>query len=437
MYRIYEHPQDRLKQMLFWRFGKRYGQEFWALHELSFTISRGESVGIIGRNGSGKSTLLQIIAGTLAPTGGEVAVNGRVAALLELGSGFNPEFSGRENVFLNGSILGIDRSEMEERFDAIADFAEIGAFMEQPVKTYSSGMAVRLAFAVQAVVQKDILIVDEALAVGDEAFQRKCMRKLEEFRAEGGTVLLVSHGVEAIVRQCSRAIWLHQGQLMLDGPSKIATDVYQRFIYGTPQQQAHTLKALREHGSEGVGELLSAGATANADLAAALQPVGAMFDDQLPQTSQMVYGTGEAEIFDYNLIDSDGLPVNVVVVGQRVTWRMHVRFHNDASNLNFGMSLRLVDGVQVAGVNTFWEGQRFAHFAVGDVVTINFKINMNLAPGTYYVESGVIGDTDRGGGETNFLQRRVDIASFRVITPDSRTISGIAHLQPTILVTAS
>jgi lipopolysaccharide transport system ATP-binding protein len=436
MYRIYEKPQDRLKQMLLWRIGRSYGHEFWALRGVSFQIYRGESVGIIGRNGSGKSTLLQIIAGTLSPSEGEVQTRGRVAALLELGSGFNVEFTGRENVFLNGSILGIERAEMEARYDEIVEFADIGEFIDQPVKTYSSGMVVRLAFAVQAVVEKEILIVDEALAVGDEAFQRKCMRKLEEFREQGGTVLLVTHGVETIVRQCSRALWLHQGELQLDGPSKIVTDIYQRFIYGTAQQQVQTLATLREHGAAASDLLVDAlGATPSAARSAEA-PDGGLFDSGLPQTSELAYGTREAEIIDPCLYDSNGEPINVVVVGQRVIWRFHARFHTTARNLNFGMSIRAVDGVQVAGINTFWEGQYFARFDAGDVATVNFQLNMNIAPGTYYIESGIIGDTERGGGEMNFLHRRVDICAFRVITPDSRTISGIAHLQPQIHVSS-
>ncbi len=440
MYRVYERPQDRLKQMLFARFGRTYGHEFWALRDASFTITRGESVGVIGRNGSGKSTLLQMIAGTLAPSTGDLVVSGRVAALLELGSGFNPEFTGRENVFLNGAILGIGRGEMEERYEEIVAFADIGEFIDQPVKTYSSGMVVRLAFAVQAIVQKDILIVDEALAVGDEAFQRKCMRKLEEFREQGGTVLLVSHSVEAIVRQCTRALWIHQGELRIDGPSKTVTDIYQRFIYGTPQQQQQTLKAVREHGAGTAERVLSTLGTPQdaPDAASALAPpVGAMYDSELAQVPELVYGTGEAEIIECGLFDQSDTPVNVVVVGQRVTWRMRVRFNVDARNLNFGMSLRLVDGVQVAGINTWWEGQRFGLFPAGTTADIGFDISMNTAPGTYYVESGVIGDTALGGGETNFLHRRIDVASFRVIPPDGRTISGIAHLEPIIRVSSA
>jgi ABC-type polysaccharide/polyol phosphate transport system ATPase subunit len=230
MYRIYDRPQDRLKHMLLWRFGRHYGHEFWALRNVSFEVRRGETVGIIGRNGSGKSTLLQIIAGTLAPTEGEVQVKGRVAALLELGSGFNPEFTGRENVYLNGAILGLSREEIDARFDDIAAFADIGEFIDQPVKFYSSGMVVRLAFAVQAHVSPDILIVDEALAVGDIAFQHKCTRHIKKLIDNGTTFLFVSHSTSSIKSLCSRGLWLDGGQMHYYGSAGVAVEKYLAFM---------------------------------------------------------------------------------------------------------------------------------------------------------------------------------------------------------------
>jgi ABC-type polysaccharide/polyol phosphate transport system ATPase subunit len=230
VYRIYERPQDRLKQMLLARFGRSYGHEFWALRDIAFEVRRGEAVGIVGRNGSGKSTLLQIIAGTLAPTDGRALVRGRVLALLELGSGFNPEFSGRENVFLNGAILGIDPAEMRERFDDIAAFADIGDFLDQPVKTYSSGMVVRLAFAVQAHLQPDVLIVDEALSVGDTSFQHKCMRRIKALIDQGTTLLFVSHDSGTVKRFCSRGLWLDQGRQRFFGEAGVAVEKYLAFL---------------------------------------------------------------------------------------------------------------------------------------------------------------------------------------------------------------
>jgi lipopolysaccharide transport system ATP-binding protein len=218
-YLLYERPQDRLKQSLFWRFGKSYAREFWALRDVSFEVKPGEALGIIGRNGAGKSTLLQIVAGTLQPTSGDVQVNGRVAALLELGSGFNLEFTGRENVYLNGAILGFSRLEIDARFDEIAAFADIGDFLDQPVKLYSSGMFVRLAFAVQACVEPDVLVIDEALSVGDVFFQQKCHARLEELLACGTALLFVSHDMGTIEKYCPKALLLHEGQPVLYGTS--------------------------------------------------------------------------------------------------------------------------------------------------------------------------------------------------------------------------
>ncbi|MFO1098502.1 MAG: ABC transporter ATP-binding protein [Xanthobacteraceae bacterium] len=236
-YLLFNRPQDRLKQSIVPRLQrlagrkpKQYYRDFAALSHVSFDVRRGETVGVIGRNGSGKSTLLQVICGTLRPNAGHVEVNGRIAALLELGAGFNPEFTGRENVYLNASILGLPRGEIDARFDDIARFADIGDFIEQPVRTYSSGMYVRLAFATAINVDPDILVVDEALAVGDEAFQRKCCARIEQIQERGGTILFVTHGVQTVVQLCTRALLLDRGELLLDGRPKLVTSQYQRLV---------------------------------------------------------------------------------------------------------------------------------------------------------------------------------------------------------------
>ena len=230
MYRIYDRPQDRLKQML-WRGRRSYGREFWALRDVSLEVRRGETLGVIGRNGSGKSTLLQIIAGTLAPSTGDVRVQGRVAALLELGSGFNPEFSGRENVYLNGAILGVGRAELEKRFDEIAAFADIGQFLEQPVKLYSSGMFVRLAFAVQACLDPDVLIVDEALSVGDIFFQQKCAARIQQLVDQGTAILFVSHDLSSVSQLCKRVMLLDGGHVIEYGNPKPVLERYTALMY--------------------------------------------------------------------------------------------------------------------------------------------------------------------------------------------------------------
>jgi len=229
-YMLYDRPHERLKHQLLWRFGRRFGREFWALRDVTFDVGCGEAVGIVGRNGSGKSTLLHVIAGTLAPTVGRIDVAGRVAALLELGSGFNPEFTGRENVFLNGAILGMSRAEIARRFDEIAAFADIGEFLDHPVKTYSTGMFVRLAFAVAVSVEPDVLLIDEALAVGDLRFQMKCLDRLRALQQRGVTIVLVSHSVDQVKRFCARCLWLDAGRVVMDGPAGLVADRYAEYM---------------------------------------------------------------------------------------------------------------------------------------------------------------------------------------------------------------
>src|SRR5215471_4788779 len=226
VYRLYNHPQDRLKHMLFSRVGRSYGHPFQALSDVSFEVRRGEVVGIIGRNGSGKSTLLQIIAGILVPAAGEVKVSGRVGALLELGSGFNPDFTGRENILLNGAILGVPRADIERRMEQIAAFADIGDFIDQPVKTYSSGMFVRLAFSVTTSLDADVLLIDEALAVGDVFFRQRCYQRLEALRARGVSIVLVSHAMNEVEQFCERALLLDGGRIIFQGPASEAVKRY-------------------------------------------------------------------------------------------------------------------------------------------------------------------------------------------------------------------
>jgi lipopolysaccharide transport system ATP-binding protein len=307
-YQIYNAPRDRLKQFVLPRLRrlagrtvKPYFREFWALRDVSFEIKKGETVGIIGRNGSGKSTLLQMICGTLNPTIGSIQTNGRIAALLELGSGFNPEFTGRENVYMNASVLGLSNEEIDVRFDDIAAFADIGDFIEQPVKTYSSGMMVRLAFAVIAHVDADILVVDEALAVGDVFFSQKCMRFFERFQSAGGTVLFVSHDTAAVINLCKHAILLVQGAVLQAGPAEVVCKTYIEQLYGE--------------------RVLNASDATGDDLSRKLQPsitsdllLEFLVSEQKPNriivspfnASSPSFGLGGAKIIDAGYFDADG-----------------------------------------------------------------------------------------------------------------------------------
>lgn len=429
MYRIYSRPQDRLKQMLLWRFNRSYGIAFWALRGISFAVMPGESVGVIGRNGSGKSTLLQIIAGTLAPTEGDVRVEGRVAALLELGSGFNPQFTGRENVYLNGSILGASQQEIDDRFDEIAAFASIGDFIEQPVRIYSSGMAVRLAFAVQALLEKDVLIVDEALAVGDEAFQRKCMRRLEEFRADGGTVFLVSHSAQTIVRQCSRCLFLADGALVLDGPSKPVTDIYQRYLYGTLDEQRAIVDRDTPYLTAAEIRAIDSGGHIIAPRVYHA-PSSNQFDQTLAQVSELTYGNGAAEIVNVRLLDEHNHVINIATAGHRYRWCYSVRFAEEAFSVTFGMLIKSIDGVEMFGTNSDYLDQPLSQVARGAVVDVEFAFTAYLGAGIYYFNAGVNGDVADAPEGANVLHRRVDTWAIRVILPDSRTTLGLSYLDP-------
>ena len=243
-FKRYDRPVDRLKEVLLP--SKNYADVFWALRDINLEIPKGKSVGIVGRNGSGKSTLLQIIAGTLTPTTGKIQVNGRISALLELGSGFNPEFTGRQNVFFNGRLLGLTQKEIENKFDEIAGFADIGDFIEQPVKTYSSGMFIRLAFAVATSVTPDLLIVDEALSVGDEAFQRKCFARIQSIQGRGGTILFVSHSASSIVELCKYAILISHGEILLSGSPKVIVSKYQKLIYAPADRIERLTQEIRD-----------------------------------------------------------------------------------------------------------------------------------------------------------------------------------------------
>ncbi|HSW46069.1 MAG TPA: ABC transporter ATP-binding protein [Phycisphaerae bacterium] len=428
---MFDRPADRFKQAFMW--GRRqYYREFWALRDISFDVYPGEMVGILGRNGSGKSTLLQIVAGTLAPTTGTVQVRGEVAALLELGSGFSPDFTGRENVYFNGALLGLSQRQVNGYFEAIEAFADIGEYIDQPVRTYSSGMMVRLAFAVQVFAARRILIVDEALAVGDEGFQRKCIATMERFQADGGTILLVTHDTQTVVRMCSRAILIDHGRRLAYGRSKPVADIYQKLLYST-RTQVESLRAelarvegladavaMRDNGEEkevSNGELTAVPASEPpADLDA--PPV---------KTSETVYGTGEAEITDVAMYDERERRTSVLAAGRRCSLRYRVRFAAEAAAVSFGMMLKTREGVDVAGVSGGSLGRRLPLVRANQTVEVRFDLTLNLGPGTYFLNAGV--GCVRNGEEV-FLQRRVDVAAIRVVPGDDRHLYGLAYVDP-------
>lgn len=423
-FQIYDRPRDRLKQMLA-RNRKQYFREFWALRDVSFEIKRGETVGIVGRNGSGKSTLLQIICGTLTPTKGGVQTYGRIAALLELGSGFNPEFNGRENVYMNAAVLGLDQDEIDARFDEIVAFADIGDFIEQPVKTYSSGMMVRLAFAVAINVDPEILIVDEALSVGDELFQRKCFSRIEAIRAQGATILFVSHSGGTVVDLCDRAILMDAGESLAIGAPKQIVGWYQKLMYAEPEKQAAMRERMRHSNLpaavpvEDTGE---GGATTPA-LDVASEEEQESFDPTLVPTSTISYEVRGAEISEPRILTIAGKQVNNLRRGRTYRYVYTVTFNRDVRNVRFGMLIKTINGVELGGaVSANAAFDRIPLVAAGATYKVEFRFNCSLNSGVYFLNAGLQGDID---GVESFLHRLVDIAMFRVSHEMDNLATGI------------
>lgn len=418
-YQVYSAPHDRLKQLIYPNFQrmmrsgvKSYHREFPALREVSFEVSRGETVGIIGRNGSGKSTLLQLICGTLAPSAGTVTTRGRIAALLELGSGFNPDFTGRENVYMNGSILGLERAEIDARFEGILAFAGIGDYIDQPVKTYSSGMVVRLAFAVAINVDPSVLIIDEALAVGDELFQRKCYSRIEAIKNNGATILFVSHSGSAIVELCDRAILLDGGEMLAVGEPKRIVGLYQKLLYAPAEFQAQLRQRIKTLGTD-ADQAESATAPGTSRPTAAEEPDEEYLDPHLVPQSTLEYESKGAVISDAEILGRSGRKVNCVSRGSALAYRYRVRFERDARNVRFGMLVKSISGLELGGsVSAPSLGESVHYIPAGAHVTVEFRFHCNLNPGTYFLNSGVTG---ADGLEETYLHRVLDVCMFKVL----------------------
>ena len=416
-YPIFDAPRDRLKQMIIPRLQRAYGfaprkyyREFWALRDVSFEVKRGETVGIMGRNGSGKSTLLQLICGTLAPTGGSLQINGRIAALLELGSGFNPDFSGRENVYLNASVLGLSQQEIDARFQSIADFAEIGDFIEQPTKTYSSGMIVRLAFAVAINVDPEILIVDEALSVGDELFQRKCFSRIESIKNNGATILFVSHSGGQVVELCNRAILLDSGEMLTAGLPKQILAKYQKLLYA-PAEKREELKTQILQGNllaEQVGKYNFTEALKNES-----QEMRESYDPHLIPSSTIVYDSQGAIILNPLIISRNDQKVNLLCRGEKYRFCYTVEFNKSAKSVRFGMSIKNTTGVMLIGAySSSSNDNSIKVFNKGQRACIEFNFSCNLNSGLYFLNAGVFGFDKY---QEIYLHRIVDAIAFRVL----------------------
>lgn len=426
-YRVFSRPRDRLLQTLFGA-RRQYFREFHALGGVSFEVAHGRTVGIVGRNGSGKSTLLQIIAGTLTPTVGEVEIDGSVAALLELGSGFNPEFTGRENVHLNASILGLDAATLAERFDAIVAFADIGDFLDQPVKTYSSGMAVRLAFAVAISVDPRILIVDEALSVGDEAFQRKCFARIRQLKEGGATILFVSHSASAVVELCDEALLLDHGELLLRGDPKRVVALYQKLIYAPPDAVPTLREEIRGQGPQPAvkaGLVPQAPALAAAGGAGVLRP---LFDPHLVPVSVVDYARQGAEICDVRIETPAGEGVNILVHGEQYAYVYRVRFDHTLQRVQFGMLVKTVSGLELGGGIYPSLQSCFPEIRAGQVAEVRFEFRCLVNPGTYFLNAGVQAEVD---GRATYVHRVVDVAMFKVLPVSTPMATAWVNLDVT------
>lgn len=435
-YTIYNKPIDRLKQSIVPKVlralgkpPKTYYREFWALRDIALQVGKGETIGIIGRNGSGKSTLLQLVCGTLTPTIGKIETKGRITALLELGSGFNPEFSGRENVFLNGAILGLSQEEIEARFDEIAGFADIGEFIEQPVKFYSSGMTVRLAFAVQAMVDPDILIVDEALAVGDERFQRKCFRRIEELKENGTSILFVSHSSQQIIELCDRALLLEQGQrLLFDNPVTVVR-AYHKMIYAKPADQVSMIQELKEldrgNGTKQDAQLVTPpkeSTSPQPDTKEIISETDFYESGMIPQSTE-TYPIQGARLDGIKIFNSEGREVNNLLAGQEYNFEIRGAFLEDRESVYLGFHIRSTTNLEITGqVYPLW-GKYIRKVDRGQRFKLTHKMKMNLTPNVYFAGGGIWSTT-----EPVCMHKIMDAIMFRVLPKAENRAFGYVDL---------
>lgn len=412
-YRIYRKPQDRLWQAL--RPSSKFYQEFWALREVSFRLKHGEALAIVGRNGSGKSTLLQLICGTLTPTRGSIKRQGRVAALLELGSGFNPEFTGLENIYLNASLLGLDTGQLEERLDAILAFAEIGDFIDQPVKTYSSGMAMRLAFAVAAHVEPDLLVVDEALAVGDAAFTRRCYRHLQKLRERGTSLLFVSHSTESVLQFCDSVLMLHQGHAILySHQPRQAMEVYE-LSYSSPQMAALAPEQLSAELEQWMKSRLQRSLSAPSEM---LQLPGLCLP-QLPADCT-AYPSNGVEILAAALVNQQGQPITLWLLDDQPPLLCADIRVSSAGQYRVSFLVKTPEGQSLAGALFPHERDVGLGFDEG-LHRVTYKFVAGLAPGRYCFNVGVVSSLQ----PISYAHRIIDAGSFEVVA------LGAMQVQPT------
>ncbi|WP_155987985.1 Wzt carbohydrate-binding domain-containing protein [Gorillibacterium massiliense] len=393
IYKVYDKPIDRLKESL--NLGRKsYHKDFNALTDVSFDVHRGEIYGIMGQNGSGKSTLLKIITGVLSASSGKIAINGKISALLELGAGFNFEYTGIQNIYLNGAMLGFTKEEIANKVDSIIEFADIGDFVNQPVKTYSSGMFARLAFAVAINVDPDILIVDEALSVGDFFFQAKCYKKFEEFKSKGKTILFVSHDMSSILKYCDRVLLLNHGKTISEGSADHILNIYKKLLVNQYKDEAIEETKLQE-------QLLDN-------------------DDDLFCKNRLTinpfvldYGSKEAEIIDFAIKDKTGMVTNSILKSEQFEIYMKIKFNKKILAPIFAFTIKDIKGTELMGTNTLLENKTIENINDNEIIEISFKQEMNLQGSTYLLS---LGCTGYSGNEFVVYHRLYDVCNITVVS---------------------
>lgn len=405
IYRLYDKPIDRLLEAMSIT-KKTYHKKFFALDKISFEIEKGTTVGIIGTNGSGKSTILKIITGVLNPSSGNVEVEGNISALLELGAGFNMDYTGIENIYMNGTMMGFGREEMEKKLPEILEFADIGDFVHQPVKTYSSGMFVRLAFALAINVEPEILIVDEALSVGDVFFQAKCYKKMDEIRQKGTTILMVTHDMGSVIKYCDKVILLNKGSFVAEGKAGEIVDLYKKILANRfeIEEEAKDDKLPVEAKATGTGKLMKESLSIN------------------PNVTE--YGDKRAEIYDLGLIDSKGEISNLLIKGEEFTIRERIRFFADIKQPIFTYTIKDKKGTELSGTNTMFELTDIEEVHAGDSYDVEFRQKMNLQGGEYLISMSCTGFEN---GQHVVYHRLYDVANITVIS--NKNTVGIYDME--------
>jgi len=402
-YKLYNSPKDRLKEALI-PFGKKLHREFYALNHLTLEVKKGEILGIMGKNGAGKSTLLKLISTVVQPSSGKITVNGTVSALLELGSGLHPDFTGMQNIYFNGTMMGFSRQEMEKRVEGIVDFANIEDFINQPLKTYSSGMKARLGFALAVSIDPDILIVDEVLSVGDDIFKRKCYARIEQLFKSGCTVLFVSHSLGSINEICSRAIMLDKGELVLEGPPKFVTMNYQKYLFSKEEDVLSAREEIiRLNKDEAQKELFASTLGENQMNPAVHEEKADRYgEEEKPPRNKAFYipdfkpqstvitKNFNVDIFDIHIRTLDGDKVNALVMYEDYIYSYKVKFEETIENINFGMGFKSVKGTMLSwmihpGISQYFEEK----FRKGDIYCVNWRFKCLFNPGNYYIDSGL------------------------------------------------